>query len=78
MTLLAGSPLFTNILNGLYKIALPSSYKLHTNSALRSLGYLLVDGIHPRWTIFALPIHDPGTEEEITCNILQEALQKDI
>eukprot|EP00171_Calliarthron_tuberculosum_P002978 IDg2978t1 len=59
-------------------IDLPNDYMLHQDGQTRRMGYFLVDGIYPRWTIFARPIHQPTREDESRYTKLQEALRKDI
>ena len=77
-TLLDVSPLFVAILNGTYDIKLPTDFKMHPDGQTRTVGYFLVDGIYPPWTIFARPIHDPANKMGRKYTEAQEALRKDI
>jgi Plant transposon protein len=67
-------PLFNDILEGEWD----PSFEYELEGEKRQVPYFLVDGIYPRWTIFATPYHYPTNVMERTYTKRQEAVRKDI
>lgn len=71
------SPLFQDILNNSFPFSISDGYKvMQSFGAERKLPYFLVDGIYPRWPIFAGPVTDP-TVDQRCYKSAQESIRKD-
>ena len=77
-TMVSFSPLFQDIFSGKYAFKFGMPYHITSNSNSRTLPYFLVDGIYPRWPIFALPIHITDNIREQRYTKAQEGRRKDI
>ena len=77
-TMMRFSPLFIYIFNHTYDMNLPVPYRIHDNAVLRTLAYLLADGIYPRFPILVLPAHQADEINEIVYTKRQEGRRKDI
>jgi hypothetical protein len=74
ITVASSSPLFNDILEGEWD----PCFEYVLEGEKRQVPYFLVDGIYPRWTIFAKPYHYPTNVMETTYTKRQEAVRKDI
>lgn len=77
-TMVAYSPLFQDLFNGMYSIALSNPFRVTPDGPLRALGFFLVDGIYPRWAIFLQPVHSADNPREGRYTKRQEGRRKDI
>ena len=74
ITVLDASPLFNDILSGAWK----PDFEWTVGEESLTIPYFLVDGIYPKWAIFAKPLSVPVNEKEARYTKCQEAVRKDI
>lgn len=72
------SPLFLDVMNGVYKLETGLSYKASPEAEERMQNYVLVDGIYPDWPLFVKPIHEPRCTAERRFSNRQEVERKDV
>lgn len=77
-TLVAYSPLFSDIRTGKFKLQMGGDYRVRRGGMTRSQMYFLVDGIYYPWPMFAKPIHHPTSHAESRYTKKQEGRRKDI
>ena len=72
------SPLFREIMDGSFKFRSRLPYKVTPKGKLRTLLYLLADGIYPNWPVFAKPMHRAESAGEKRYSQRQETVRKDV
>lgn len=68
----------TAIFNGTFQFFPEAGYKLLRNGEMKTLLYLLVDGIYPNSLKFVKHMHQYLTEEEMKYSAKWESMQKDV
>lgn len=63
ITVLDNSPFINNILSNWCRMTLPEIYCLNERVRVRQL-YVLIDGICPNWSTFAVPTHATANERD--------------
>jgi Plant transposon protein len=74
LTVAAASPLFNDIIEGHWN----PSFSYRIGEKERRVPYFLVDGIYPKWTVFATPHHSPSNAMKRAYTQCQESVRKDV
>lgn len=78
MNIIMRSRLMRDIIDGTFHYWPEAGLKLLRNGKFGTSSYFLVDGIYPKWLLFAEPIHQSATEGEKKYSAIQESVRKDI